>query len=58
MPLEIRELVIKATINQENTGGPKSSSTTTSSNASNTNEQIINICVEKVLEILKTKNQR
>jgi hypothetical protein len=58
MPLEIRELVIKATINQVNAGGPKPSSTTTSGNASNTNEQIINICVEKVLEILKTKNQR
>jgi len=58
MPLEIRELVIKATINQENAGGTKPSVNTQSANASNTNEQIINTCVEKVLEILKSKNQR
>jgi hypothetical protein len=58
MPLEIRELVIKATINQENAGGTKSTGASQSANASNTNEQIINTCVEKILEILKSKNQR
>lgn len=58
MPLEIRELVIRATINQDNGGGTKPSTTSQSANASSTNEQIINTCVEKVLEILTTRNQR
>jgi hypothetical protein len=59
MPIEIRELVIKATVgsgeNAENSGD----------NASNTeggngaaSEALINICVEKVLEILKEKAER
>ncbi len=58
MALEIRELVIRATINQDSGGGAKPSTTSQSANVSSTNEQIINTCVEKVLEILKTKNQR
>jgi hypothetical protein len=58
MPVEIRELVIKATITQDNAaGGAQASPTTPSGNASS-NEQIINACVEKIMEILKTKNQR
>ena len=59
MPVEIRELVIKATITQDNAAGaPKASPTTPSGNAASSNEQIINTCVEKIMEILKTKNQR
>ena len=59
MPVEIRELVIKATITQDNAaGGPQASPATPSGNASSSNEQIINTCVEKIMEILKTKNQR
>lgn len=58
MPIEIRELVIKATIGENNPAGPQVSATTQSSNASSTDEQVVNTCVEKVLEILKTKNQR
>jgi hypothetical protein len=58
MPIEIRELVIKATISQENTAAPQSSATAQSGNAGSSSEQIINTCIEKVLEILKSKNQR
>jgi hypothetical protein len=58
MPIEIRELVIKATISQENTAAPQSTANAQSGNAASSNEQIINTCVEKVLEILKSKNQR
>ncbi len=58
MPIEIRELVIKATIAQDNKGGAQASGTTQSGNVASTNEQLINTCVEKVLEILKSKNQR
>jgi hypothetical protein len=59
MPVEIRELVIKATITQDNAaGGPQASPATPSGNAASSNEQVINTCVEKIMEILKTKNQR
>jgi hypothetical protein len=58
MPIEIRELVIKATLAQDDKSGPQPSTASQSSNASSGNEQLINTCVEKVLEILKSKNQR
>ncbi len=50
MPLEIRELVIKATL-----GGKQSNA---SSNNNNSNESAINEIVDKVLEIIKEKNER
>jgi Family of unknown function (DUF5908) len=63
MPIEIRELVIKATVGNGN------SAANSGSNASNTeggnggggeaaSDAFINICVEKVLEILKEKAER
>ncbi|WP_167353191.1 DUF5908 family protein [Pedobacter steynii] len=52
MPIEIRELVIKATVLQDlnsdsgqNNGVPPS-------------EELIKVCVEKVLEIIKERNER
>lgn len=54
MPVEIRELVIKATIGQEGQG----SSGASSSGAASPGEEMIKACVEKVLEILKEKNER
>ena len=58
MAIELRELIIKATVSQSSTAAAQTSATTQSSNAPNSNDQMINTCVEKVLEILKTKNQR
>ena len=58
MPIEIRELVIKATVLQNSTAAAQTSASTQSGNATSGNDQIINTCVEKVLEILKSKNQR
>jgi len=57
MPIEVRELVITATVTQEVTNGNGNAQ---SSSASNTNPtaEMINICVEKVLEILKEKHER
>ena len=59
MPIEIRELVIKATV------GSGDSASNNDNNVSNTEgrngaapEAFINICVEKVLEILKEKAER
>lgn len=58
MPIEIRELVIKATVSQNSTAAAQTTASTQSGNAASGNDQIINSCVEKVLEILKSKNQR
>jgi len=58
MPIEIRELVIKATLTQDNKSGPQPSANSQSSNAGSNNEELVNTCVEKILEILKSKNQR
>jgi hypothetical protein len=56
MPVEVRELVIKATVAQDgaSTGTASSGGSSNSSPA----EEIINSCVQKVLEILKDQNGR
>jgi len=61
MPLEIRELIVKATV--DSSGSTSGTSDTGADNGSNGNEQssqeqLINLCVEKVLEILKEKAER
>lgn len=57
MPIEIRELVIKATISQEE-GAALGNRPASNNNSVSASEQIINTCVEKVLEILKDKMER
>ncbi|MBU2950211.1 hypothetical protein KO493_05845 [Tamlana agarivorans] len=53
MPLEIRELVIKASVGDE-----KSSSSSNSAAGSTSDESTINEIVEKVLSIIKEKSER
>jgi hypothetical protein len=57
---EVRELIIKATIVPDAMGGGESGSpsATAGNNDAAPNEEIINTCVEKILEILKDKNGR
>jgi hypothetical protein len=59
MPIEIRELVIKATVDQSHgaTGGASAPGKGSQSNSSPA-EELIKECVEKVLAILKEKNER
>jgi hypothetical protein len=57
MPIEIRELVIKATVADEGST-PSSGSSAATTNQGSPGEEMINTCVEKVLEILKEKNGR
>ncbi|WP_342327500.1 DUF5908 family protein [Pedobacter sp. FW305-3-2-15-E-R2A2] len=52
MPIEIRELVIKATILQD------LNSSSAQSNGVPPSEELVKVCVEKVLEILKERNER
>lgn len=56
MPIEVRELVIKATItpNEQHGSSPGASN----NNAVSSQEEIISACVERVLEILKDKMER
>ncbi|MEO9146849.1 MAG: DUF5908 family protein [Ginsengibacter sp.] len=58
MPIEVRELIIKATITQEGAGGAASEPSSNTNNNVSPQEEIITACVEKVLEILKEKNVR
>ncbi|HEV7782668.1 MAG TPA: DUF5908 family protein [Chitinophagaceae bacterium] len=58
MPIEIRELVIKATVTEDNIGATNLSGKPALDNAQAPNEQIINICIEKILAILKDRKER
>lgn len=55
MPIEVRELVIKAVVTQDNANG---ASGATSPGSGGPQEEIIQACVEKVMDILKEKNER
>jgi hypothetical protein len=57
MPVEVRELIIKATVVPEKESTGAASGGSTDNNVSPT-EQLISTCVEKVLEILKDKDGR
>ena len=54
MPLEIRELIIKAAIEEEDGQASPQPSGTCGDQMQNTNA-IVNLCVEKVLKIIKEK---
>jgi hypothetical protein len=59
MPIEIRELVIKATVTPDSdTASGNADTGNASDNNVSASAEIINICVEKILEILKEKNER
>ncbi|HXO77960.1 MAG TPA: DUF5908 family protein [Puia sp.] len=57
MPVEIRELVIRATVTENGkTGG--ASPAAGSGDSSSSPEQLVKLCVDKILEILKDKHGR
>ena len=58
MPIEVRELIIKATVVQDGTAGAISAPSSNSNNNVSSSEEIITACVEKILEILKEKDGR
>ncbi len=55
MPIEIRELVIKATVLP---AGAVDASSQSAANGTASSDELIQQCVYKVLEILKEKNER
>lgn len=59
MPLEVRELVIKATVDNGNSGSQNSGFANDSGSANSAQtEDLVNLVVEKVLEIIKEKSER
>jgi hypothetical protein len=57
MSIEVRELIIKATIQQE-TGGKSKPGGGGENNGVGPNEELLQTCVEKITEIIKDKNER
>ncbi len=55
MPVEIKELVIKAVVSESN-GSDNTNSGGSPENASQ--ETLVQLCVDRVLEILREKNER
>ena len=58
MPIEIRELVIKATVDTGGNNNSGSGSNGSTNNNVSFSEELLNACVEKIIEILKEKNER
>jgi Family of unknown function (DUF5908) len=56
MPIEIRELVIKATVQQEGQG--TNATGDAGNNSVSLPEQIISACIEKLNESIKERNER
>ena len=57
MAIEIREVTIKATVQQE-TGGVGKPGGAGANNSVGPNEEILQTAIEKVLDILKDRNER
>lgn len=57
MGLEFRELIVKATIQQE-TGGPTKTGGAGENNGVGPNEELLQTCIDKLSEIIKGKNER
>ncbi len=58
MPVEIRELIIKATVDQEGAGASAANGVAAAGGNQSPTQALISMCVDKVLEILKEKNER
>ncbi len=58
MPIEIRELIIKATVVPEGNATAGAAAGTSGDNDAAPGEAMIHTCIERILEILKEKNER
>lgn len=59
MPIEIRELVIKAVVQQDNAGGGSAAAGSSGGdNDMKPAEEMMNKCLEKITEILQQRNER
>jgi len=58
MPIEIRELVIKATVTPEAGGKGNTGPVAATNNSITPTEEMITTCVEKVFTIIQEKKER
>ena len=58
MPLEIRELHIKVSVNQPTGGAAAAAAPGGKDDAADAKEEVIQQCVEEVLEIINHKKER
>ncbi|AEV96865.1 hypothetical protein Niako_0467 [Niastella koreensis GR20-10] len=58
MPVEIRELVIKVTVNQPSQGQQPSAVPAMGAKADDDKEAIISQCVDEILGIIENKKER
>jgi len=58
MPIEIKELHIKAVVQEENSSQSNAASNNAASTNNNKTDAIVAQCVEQVLTILKEKQER
>ena len=58
MPIEIRELHIKVTVNQPSQGQQQTATPSTGGKADDDKEAIISQCVDEILEIIDNKKER
>jgi len=54
MPVEVRQLIIKATVTSDSNAGAKAPGP----EAGQASQEIIKACIEKVMEIIREKNGR
>lgn len=55
MPIEIREIVIRATVNQGDTSAPQPRAAGAGNTAS---QDVLQECIEQVVQVLQDKNER
>ena len=59
MPIEVRELIIKAVVQQDQgSGAGGAASSSSGHNDSNPSEELLNKCLDKITEILKERHER
>lgn len=58
MPIEVRELIIKATVAPAGGQAGGADSAGGSDNNVSPGDELVNTCIEKILEILREKHER
>lgn len=58
MPIEVRELIITGVVVQEENEGGTPAASTAGNNGADPQEELVKMCADKVLQLLKDKNER
>lgn len=58
MPIEIRELIIVATVDEQGAGGASAQAASPAGASPDDKQQIVQECVDQVMDILKKEERR